>query len=226
MISKTQFLERFLHQACKDQPYWVTTSLPSEVLQKISVTITDKLGFKSHNIHFNLLAEIIDECVTEHVEATKRGVYDVQNTLNHPRIKALANLPAEQRAGVICAAAQSMSWIDEIQPWIIGHTLQNEIAKRVLVGVLRCFSKKKQAFSAIELKVLVSLGGSIEGQDSFGIIAQMAIVEILATNVASLKIDNDIKKSLPKFLNQVAAQSDLAYVVKAIDKLRSKLETK
>ena len=226
MISETQFLERFLHQACKDQSYWVTTSLPPEVLQKISVVVKDKLGFESHNIHFNLLVEIIDECVTEYVEATKRGAYDVQSTLTHPRIKALANFPAEQRAGVICAAAQGMSWIDEIQPWIVGHTLQNEIAKRVLVGVLRCFSKKKQSFSDIDLKVLVSLGGSIEGQDSFGIIAQMAIVEILATHVACLKIDKEIKKSLPKYLNHVAAQSDLAYVVKAIDKLRSKLETK
>ena len=226
MISKTQFLERFLHQVCKDQSYWVTTSLPSEVLEKVSVAIKDKLGFESHNIHFSLLAEIIDECVTEFVAATKRGIYDVQNTLTHPRIKALANLPAEQRAGVICAAAQSMSWIDEIQPWVNGHALQNEITKRVLIGVLRCFSKKKQSFSDIDLKVLVILGGSIKGHDSFGIIAQMAIVEILASNAATLKIDEEIKTFLPTYLDYVAARSDLAYVVKAIDKLKSKLETK
>jgi len=196
------------------------------VLQKVADAVKDRLGFESHRVHFNLLVEIIDECVNEYVEATKRGIYDVQNTLTHPRIKALADLPAEQRAGVICAAAQSMRWIDEIQPWINGHALQNEIAKRVLVGVLRCFSKKKQSFSASDLKILASLGGSIEGQDSFGIIAKMAIVEILATNAAGLKIDKELKTFLPTYLDQVAAQSDLAYVVKAIDKLNLKLETK
>jgi hypothetical protein len=225
MISQAEFLRRFLHQACENESYWVTTSLPLEVLEKVTATVKDELGFEAHRDHFDLLDGIIDECVTEYVEAMKRKDYDVQNTLKHPRILALANFPGDQRAGVICAAAQGMRWIDEIQPWINGHTLQNEIAKRTLIGVLRCFSKKKQCFSATDLKVLVRLGGSIQGQDSFGIIAQMAIVEILATNVASLTTDNETKALLPPYLDHVAARSGLAYVVKAINKLRSKLNT-
>ena len=119
-----------------------------------------------------------------------------------------------------------MRWIDEIQPWIKGDTLQNEIAKRVVVGVLRCFSKKKQSFSTTDLKVLVNLGASIKGQDSFGIIAQMAIIEILAANIAGLKIDEEMKIFLPAWLKRVAARSNLAYVRKAIDKLKAKLKTK
>jgi hypothetical protein len=226
MITKIQFLERFLHQDCEEQPYWVTTSLPPEILQKIPVAVKDQLGFKSHNLHFDLLAGIIDECVAEYVEATKNpnawGGCDAPNTLTHPRIKGLAILPAEQRAGVICAAVQSMRWIDEIQPWIKGHTLQNEIAKRVVVGVLKCFSKTKQSFSASDLKVLANLGACIKGQDSFGIIAQMAIVEILAANIDNLKIDKEMKTVLPAWLKRVAAGSDLASVRKAIDKLKAK----
>jgi hypothetical protein len=142
--------------------------------------------------------------------------------LTHPRIKALGNLPAGQRAGVICAAAQSMRWIDEIQPWVKGLTLQNEIAKRVVVGVLRCFSKTKQPYSTTDLKVLANLGACIKGQDSFGIIAQMAIVEILAANIDNLKIDKEMKTVLPAWLKRVAAGSDLASIRKAIDKLKAK----
>jgi hypothetical protein len=86
MISKIEFLTRFLHQNVGNEPYWITSSFPPEVLEKVTATVKDEVGFETHSVHFDLLAGIIDECVTEYVEATKRKDYDVQNTLKHPRI--------------------------------------------------------------------------------------------------------------------------------------------
>lgn len=224
MISKSEFLKRFLHQARETDPYWITEALEPEVLEKAAAAAKEDIEFEAHRVHFDLLAGIIDKCVQEQVDAAVRKDFGVRSTLKHPQILELGNLPPDQRAGMICAAAQGMRWIDEIQPWVNGHTLQNEIAKRTLVGVLRCLSKKKQSFSGTDLKTVARLGSSIEGQDSFGPVAQAAIVEILAANTASLTIDDEIKTILHPYLDRMSDESDLASIVKAVDKLRLKLE--
>jgi hypothetical protein len=226
LSNKADFLLRLLHQARDDKPYWVTLPPTPEMLQQAVASVKDEIGFEAHLHHFNLMTEVVDACVTEYVDSMLGKGSVFQNTLKHPRILALANLDAKDRAGVICAAAQGIKWIDDIQPWIHGHTLQNEIAKRVMIGILRCSTKVKKCFTATDLKVLIRLGNSIKGQDSFGIIAQMAVVEILASNAADLPLDNDTRTLLPGYLDYVTSRTDLKGVLKAIDKLKSKLETK
>jgi hypothetical protein len=226
LADQGDFLKRLLHQGREGQPYWITARPTPEVLQKAATAIKDEIGFDAHLSHFRLLTEVIDFCVAEYVDSMSGKGSAFQNTLKHPRILALANLEGKERTGVICAAAQGIKWIDEIQPWVHEHTLQNEIAKRVMIGILRDATKVKKCFTATDLNVLIRLGSSIKGQDSYGIIAQMAIVEILASNAANLQLDDKTCALLSRYLDDVASQSDLKGILKAIDKLKSKLETK
>jgi len=226
LSNRSDFLQRLLHQSREDKPYWDTSPPTPEILQQAASAVKDEIGFEAHCHYFNLITEVIDACVKEHVDAALGKGAAFPNTWKHPRVLALVNLDIEERAGSVCAAAQGVKWIDEIQPWIHGHTLQNEIAKRVLIGILMCSAKVKKCFSAVDLKALIRLGNSIRGQDSFGPVAQVAIIVILASNADDLPLDSETQTLLPEYLDYIAPQTDLKYVLKAIDKLRSKLKAK
>lgn len=180
MITRAEFISRFLYQIRDDEFYGNPGSLPkADVIQQAATAAKDILGFDDHRASFALLAEVIDVCTAEELELRGSGTA-ARNATKHPRVVALKKLDSSQRASVAAAAAQGLAWMEDCRQWIQDSTLRNQIAKRVMTAVLVSVGSIGRGYTAAQLTALAQIGASLQDMDVFVVRARRAITEIVA----------------------------------------------
>jgi hypothetical protein len=144
-----------------------------------------------------------------------------RNATKHPKIIALLKLNYEKRASISAAAAQGLAWMQECSAWCRETTLRNQIALRVMAGVLVGVGRIKKGYSSAQLGALLRIGASLKDNDNFILRARGAIAEILAGSFGILPSDVKTLALMKQFLDVIAAGPNAASVFKAMEKLAS-----
>lgn len=221
MSTRPEFISRFLYRVGDDELYWMPGTPPSaEVIEEAAAAARDILGFDAHSAAFTMLAEVIDVCTAEELESKGVGLA-ARNAIKHPRVIALTKLESVQRASIAVAAAQGLAWMEDCRKWVQDATLRNQIAKRVMTGIIVGIGRIKKDYSSAQLSALVRIGVSLRDNDVFVLRSRGAIAEILAGSLSNLPHDEVTLKALRRFLDVIAESPNAAPVFKAMDKLAS-----
>ena len=221
-IDQTKFISRFLYQINDEEPYWVAGSPPKEETIKQALAIAkDDLNFESHRSHFEVLADVLDACVAEELASHGNGIA-AKNASKHPRVLALVDLSETERAGIALVSVQTLAWMEQCRKWVQDHSLRNQIAKRVLTGILVTAGRIKSGYSDLQLAALAQIGVTLHDMDLCVIRARGAIAEILTANAAKIPTDKKTRDALKHFVDFTADYpANPQPVLKAIAKLRS-----
>jgi hypothetical protein len=217
--NRSEFISRFLYSLEDDEPY-SNHGKPADAvtIAAASAAAKDVLGFDAHKGAFTSLAEVIDVCTAEELESKGNG-QAARNAAKHPQVVALTKLAPEQRTAIAAAAFQGLAWMEDCRQWVRDGTLRNQIAKRVMTGVVVAIPRTKKGYSSSQLAALVRIGASLRDDDLFVLRSRGAIAEILAANVASIPRDEETMAGMRNFLDKIAAHPNAAPVFQSMEKL-------
>ena len=216
---RAEFISRFLYRLDNDEPYSNPGAPPSpETIAKASASANDRVGFDVHRAAFSTLAVVMDACTTEELQLKGNG-QAARNASKHPQVVALGKLTSDQRAAITVAALQGLAWMEDCRPWVTDSTLRNQIAKRVMAGIVTAVGRIKKAYSPAQLGALAQIGASLDDSDLFVLRSRGAIAEILAGNLESIPRDPNTISAINTFLERIADQPNAAPIFNAMDKL-------
>jgi hypothetical protein len=219
--SPSEFISRFLYHVHTrdDEFYWEPGTAPTpQVVAQASGALKDVLGFAEHQGAFSTLAEVIDICTAEELGSKGNGIA-ARNSTKHPSVVALTKLNALNRASVAAAAAQGLAWMQECKKWVSETRLRNQIAIRVMTGIIVAVGRIKKGYSPAQLAALARIATSLESADHFILRSRGAIVEILAGNLNCLPRDEGTISAMRGLLDTIAAYPNAVPVFDAMDKL-------
>jgi hypothetical protein len=217
--NRSEFISRLLYSLKDNEPYSNPGKPPAPgTIAAASAAAIDVLGFDAHKEAFTTLAEVIDVCTAEELESKGSG-QAARNAAKHPQVLALTKLRPEQRAAIAAAAFQGLAWMEDCRQWVQDATLRNQIAKRVMTGIVVAVGRTKKGYSCSQLGALVRIGSSSRDNDMFVLRSRGAIAEILAASLESLPRDDQTIAGMRNFLDKIAAYPNAAPVFQSIEKL-------
>jgi hypothetical protein len=200
-----------------DQPYWVDSPPSPSIISEAVAAATDRVGFEGLEPEFKALASIIDACCAEELELRGYG-QAAKNATKHPLVAAIAQEPPSTRFGIALASGQGLRRMEDCRDWVQDHSLRNQIAKRVMTGILVVAAQRKTVGPMDRLAALAIVGSLMRDRDVFVIRAQGAIAEILASQINCIPHDPETLQAV-QALCRIAGIMDLKSVEKAVGKL-------
>src|ERR1044071_4618943 len=173
---RAEFISRFLYRLDIKETYSNPGAPPTaETIAEASASANDRVSFDAHQAAFSTLAVVIDACTAEELPLKGNG-QAARNASKHPQVVALGKLPSDQRAAITVAALQGLAWMEDCRPWVNDSTFRNQIAKRVMAGIVTAVGRIKKAYSPAQLGALLQIGASLKDSDLFVLRSRGSIV--------------------------------------------------